>query len=245
MTKPTTSNRWCLFLDVDGTLIDIAATPDGARVDPSLQELLKTTSETLGGAVALISGRSLEQLDRMFAPACWPAAGQHGLERRDASGRVHRAPLDDTALAAARLALAAAAAEAPGAVLEDKGLALALHYRLAPAFEQQLRREVSAIARQLGDAFHVQEGRRVLELKPVAATKADAIRAFTTEAPFDGRRPMFIGDDLTDLDGFAAVEQLGGLSVAVGDHVTAMLRVAAPRDVRALLAGVAEGRVPA
>lgn len=245
MTKIPTSHRWCLFLDVDGTLLDIAATPDRVRVDPALNELLRATSDSLAGAVALISGRSLAQLDALFAPARWTAAGQHGLERRDASGHVHRARLDDSALAAARLAMAAAAAEAPGALLEDKGLALALHYRLAPAFEQQLRRQVSTIARQLGGAFHVQEGRRVLELKPASATKADAIRAFLTETPFAGRRPMFIGDDLTDLDGFAAVERAGGLSVAVGDHVNAMRRVASPRDVRALLADLAEGTVTA
>lgn len=245
MTNIPTSNRWCLFLDVDGTLLDIAATPDRVRVDPALNELLRATSESLAGAVALISGRSLAQLDALFAPARWTAAGQHGLERRDASGHVHRVRLDDSALAAARLAMAAAAAEAPGALLEDKGLALALHYRLAPAFEQQLRRQVSTIARQLGGAFHVQEGRRVLELKPASATKADAIRAFLAEPPFAGRRPMFVGDDLTDLDGFAAVERAGGLSVAVGDHVNASLRVASPRDVRALLADLAEGKVTA
>lgn len=245
MTKITATRHWCLFLDVDGTLLDIAATPDGVRVDLPLRELLDATRRSLDGAVALISGRSLAQLDALFAPVRWIAAGQHGLERRDATGHVHRARLDDSALADARLAMAAAAAEAPGAVLEDKGLAFALHYRLAPAFEQQLRRRVGTIARQLGDAFHVQEGRRVLELKPAAATKADAIREFMAEPPFSGRRPMVVGDDLTDLDGFAAVERLGGLSVAVGDHVSAMHRVASPRDVRALLADLVEGKVPA
>jgi trehalose 6-phosphate phosphatase len=243
-TIPPT-RRWCLFLDVDGTLLDIAATPDRVRVDPSLQALLDATRESLDGAVALISGRSLAQLDALFAPVLWTAAGQHGLERRDAAGHIHRARLDDSALTDARLAMAAAAAEAPGAVLEDKGLALALHYRQAPAFEQQLRRQVGTIARRLGGDFHVQEGRRVLELKPAAATKADAIRHFMAEAPFAGRRPMFVGDDLTDLDGFAVVERLGGLSVAVGDHVSAMRRVASPRDVRALLADLVDGKVVA
>lgn len=245
MTTIPATRRWCLFLDVDGTLLDIAATPDRVHVDPSLQELLGATCRSLHGAIALISGRSIAQLDVLFAPVRWTAAGQHGLERRDATGRIHRARLDDAALADARLAMAAAAAEAPGAVLEDKGLAFALHYRQAPAFEQQLRRRVSTIARQLGSAFHVQEGRRVLELKPVAATKADAIRDFMTEVPFAGCRPMFVGDDLTDLDGFAAVERLGGLSVAVGDHVSAMRRVASPRDVRVLLADLVDGKVSA
>lgn len=245
MTTIPATRSWCLFLDVDGTLLAIAATPDRVHVDQSLLELLGATSRALNGAVALISGRSIEQLDALFAPVRWAAAGQHGLERRDANGRIHRARLDDSALADARLAMAAAAAEAPGAVLEDKGLALALHYRQAPAFEQQLRRRVGTIARQLGGGFHVQEGRRVLELKPAAATKADAIRDFMTEPPFAGRRPIFVGDDLTDLDGFAAVERLGGISVAVGDHVSAMRRVASPRDVRALLADLVDGKANA
>ena len=248
MTKIPTFKHWCLFLDVDGTLLDIAPTPDGVSVDASLQELLAGARESLGGAVALVSGRSLAQLDALFAPTRWAAAGQHGLERRDATGRVHRARLDHAALADARLAMAAAAQGAPGSVLEDKGAALALHYRLAPAFEHQLRREVSMIAGRLGESFHVQEGRRVLELKPAAATKADAIRAFMEEPPFRGRRPVFVGDDLTDLDGFAVVERLGGVSIAVGDHVDAMRRVASPRDVRALLADfadLADDKVPA
>ena len=246
MTKIPATRDWCLFLDVDGTLLDIAPTPDAVRVDPSLPGLLRAAHDALEGAVALISGRSLEQLDGLFAPARWTAAGQHGLERRDAAGRVHRAHLGDSAaLDEARRAMAAAAVAASGAVLEDKGFALALHYRLAPQFEQELRQRVDEIARRLGDAYHVQEGRRVLELKPSAATKADAIRAFMAERPFAGRRPIFVGDDLTDLDGFAAVEDLGGLSVAVGNRVGAMRRVAAPRDVHALLADLAEGRVAA
>jgi len=242
MTASPTSHHWCLFLDVDGTLLDFAATPESVRVDQSLHQLLLKTRERLRGAVALISGRSLAQLDRMFAPTLWPAAGLHGLERRDADGRTHRARTDESVLADARLALAAVAAAAPGVILEDKGLALALHYRRAPGFEQHLRREVGVIARRLGERYHVQEGSRVLELKPAAATKADAIRAFMAEEPFAGRRPMFVGDDLTDLDGFAAVERLGGLSVAVGNRVNAMERVSSPRDVRALLAEVSQGR---
>jgi trehalose 6-phosphate phosphatase len=243
MTALPTSHHWCLFLDVDGTLLDFAATPDGVRVDESLHEILLRTRIVLQGAMALISGRSLAQLDRMFSPTVWPAAGLHGLERRDAAGHTHLALTDESVLDDARLALAAITAAAPGVILEDKGLALALHYRLAPGLEQHLRREIGAIARRLGPGYHVQEGSRVLELKPAAATKADAIRAFMAEEPFAGHRPVFVGDDLTDLDGFAAVERLGGLSVAVGDRVNAMSRVSSPRDVRALLEDLAEDKV--
>lgn len=230
---------------MDGTLLDIAPTPDAVVVDAALPVLLRRVREALDGAVALVSGRSLAQLDELFAPDRWPAAGLHGLERRDSSGRTHLPAPDDSALDEARRSLADVMARAPGARLEDKGRSLAVHYRAAPAHEHVLRRELGAIAARLGERFHVLEGRRVLELKPVAATKARAIEAFLAESPFAGRVPMFIGDDVTDLDGFAAVEAAGGVSVAVGDRVEAMLRVASPRDVRVLLADVAEQRVTA
>jgi len=239
MTARSTSRHWCLFLDVDGTLLDFAATPDGVRVDEPLREILLRTRDALQGAMALVSGRSLDQLDRMFSPTIWPAAGLHGLERRDAAGRAHRLRTDDSKLDDARLALAAIAAAAPGTVLEDKGASLALHYRLAPGLEQRLRPEIDAMARRLGPGYHVQEGNCVLELKPASATKAGAIRDFMAEEPFAGRCPIFVGDDLTDLDGFAEVERAGGLSVAVGDRVSAMSRVSSPREVRALLAVLA------
>jgi trehalose 6-phosphate phosphatase len=230
---------------VDGTLLDIAATPDAVVVDAALPVLLQDVRDALGGALALVSGRSLEQLDALFAPNSWAAAGLHGLERRDASGRIHRVAEADPALDEARVALADVVARAPGALLEDKGRSIAVHYRSAPALAHVLRRELKAIAARLGEDFHVLDGRRVLELKPVAATKARAIEAFLAEAPFAGRLPMFIGDDVTDLDGFAAVEAAGGVSIAVGDRVEAMMRVASPRDVRVLLSDLAERRVAA
>lgn len=237
------TTQWCLFLDVDGTLLDIAPTPDAVCVEDSLKELLAVTSDALGGALALVSGRSIATLDALFAPHTWPAAGLHGIERRDAMGSVHVTAPDAPSLDRARDALSALAAATPGVLLEDKGRTLALHYRAVPEREGELRREVRAVAARLGDQYHVLEGNRVLELKPAAATKADAIRAFMGEVPFAGRWPIFIGDDLTDLDGFAAVEQAGGMSVAVGDRVQAQIRVASPRDVRMLLADLAEGRV--
>lgn len=236
--------RWCLFLDVDGTLIDIAPTPDAARVAPGLPTLLMDACRALGGALALVSGRPIATLDLLFAPRRWAAAGLHGLERRDATGCLHGAAVAHPGLCEVRDLLVAAVADAPGALLEDKGVTLAVHYRAVPAREPQLRRAVHAAAAQLGAAFHVLEGDHVLEIKPAAANKADAIRAFLAEPPFAGRRPIFVGDDVTDLDGFAVVEGAGGLSVAVGDRVEAQRRVASPRDVHALLADLAEGREP-
>jgi trehalose 6-phosphate phosphatase len=214
------------------------------RVEDSLKQLLQDVRDALGGAVALVSGRDIAALDRLFAPGRWPAAGLHGLERRDAAGALHRHGPGRAGLDAARHALAAIAARHPGVLLEDKGLSLAVHYRAAPDLESALRREVQAVMADLGPDYHLLEGKCVLEVKPAAATKADAVRSFMTEAPFAGRRPIYVGDDVTDLDGFAAVESAGGLSVAVGDRVLAQARVASPRDVRSLLADLADGRSP-
>lgn len=236
---------WCLFLDVDGTLLEIAATPDAVRVDDHLRQLLSEVARALDGAVALVSGRAIAALDELFAPQRWPAAGLHGIERRDARGRLHRHAPARQRLDEARLQLLYLAARTPGILLEDKGAAIAVHYRAAPEIEPTLRRVLGGVAARLAPDYHLLEGKRVFELKPAFATKADAVQAFMREAPFAGRRPIYVGDDITDLDGFAAVERVGGLSVAVGDRVQAQLRVASPRDVRALLADLSEQRSPA
>jgi len=236
---------WCLFLDVDGTLLEIAPTPDAVRVDDHLTRLLADVSNALDGAVALVSGRAIAALDRLFAPRRWPAAGLHGLERRDADGRLHRHEPGRQRLDRVRLTLLYLAARTPGILLEDKGLAIAVHYRAAPEIEPTLRRTLRELTDELAPDYHLLEGKQVFELKPSSATKADAVRAFMNESPFAGRRPIYVGDDVTDLDGFAAVERVGGLSVAVGDRVQAQLRVASPRDVRSLLADLSERRSPA
>lgn len=236
--------RWCLFLDVDGTLLDIAPTPDTVRVGAVLKDTLLAVAGALDGAVALISGRPIAVLDQLFAPERWPAAGLHGLERRDALGRLHRQDQDGRVLDGARRVLGAVAVSLPGVVIEDKTELLALHYRAAPETESLLRRAVHAVTGELGPSFHVLEGKYVFEIKPAVATKADAVRAFLAEAPFAGRRPIYVGDDVTDLDGFAAVERAGGLSVAVGERVSAQRHLASPREVLQLLAGLTQGRLP-
>lgn len=235
---------WCLFLDVDGTLLEIAPTPDAVRVDDPLRQLLLEVRRALDGALALVSGRTIAALDELFAPQRWPAAGLHGLERRDATGCLHVAAIEGRRLDAARRTLGDLVARTPGALLEDKSHALALHYRGAPAHEAELRRAMQAVTAGLAPDFHLLDGRCVLELKPAVATKADAVRAFLREPPFAGRRPIYVGDDCTDLDGFAAAEQAGGLSIAVGDRVDARQRVASPRDVRTLLADLGTRRSP-
>ena len=239
-------SRWCLFLDVDGTLLEMAATPDGVRVEPSLNALLARVSVALRGALALVSGRPVADLDRLFAPERWPAAGVHGLERRDAAGHWHaHPPVDEAKIARARTKLRRLSASLPGTIVEDKGPAVALHYRQAPQHEELARRGARTIARDVGGDFHLLEGRKVLELRPDGANKADAVRAFLGEPPFARSRPIFIGDDVTDQAALAEVERAGGLSVAVGDRVQGMVRVAGPRDVRAFLEGLASTGVPA
>lgn len=224
----------------------MAATPQDVRVEPSLHELLSRVSVALQGAVALVSGRPVADLDRLFAPRRWPAAGVHGLERRDAAGNWHAHPsVDETKIGHARARLRQLSTRLPGTIVEDKGPTVALHYRQAPQHEDLVRREVRAIARDIGGDFHLLEGRMVLELRPEGADKADAVRAFLGEPPFAGGRPIFIGDDVTDQAALAEVQRLGGLSVAVGDRVHAMMRVSGPRDVRVFLEELAESGVPA
>lgn len=212
---PKWQDGWALFLDVDGTLLEIAATPAAVRVPPRALAVLTRLHERLAGALALVSGRSLVDLDRLFAPLRLPAAGAHGAERREASGRQHRVECGER-LAPARGLLAAWAAAHGGALLEDKGTALALHYRTAPQIEAEARHAVTAALAAVGSTFHVQEGRMVLEIKAAAVSKGRAIEEFMREPPFCGRLPVFVGDDLTDESGFAAVNRLGGHSIAVG-----------------------------
>jgi trehalose 6-phosphate phosphatase len=228
--------RYCLFLDVDGTLVEFAATPAEVRIDPSLAALIDRGSQALNGALAIVSGRTLADLDRLFAPNRWPAAGLHGLERRDAHGRTTAPSQGRTRLETARAMLEAFASQQPGVLVEDKGASIAVHYRRAPELESHLTRLVEQLVRDLGSEFDLQPGACVLELRIRGPNKADAIQAFLAEPPFAGRIPLFAGDDLTDLDAFAAVERAGGLSISVGNRVRGRLRFASPRELRTFLA---------
>ncbi len=231
--------EWCLFLDVDGTLVELTETPFETCVDTELKALLREVAERLGGAVALVSGRSIEYLDALFAPLVLPAAGLHGVERRKASGVMHGASFVDSQLDPARAAFETLVATYPGTLLEDKGRTVAMHFRMAPQFEPNVRETVFAVASQLGSNYHVQEGNMMLEIKPRGFTKAAAIAAFMREPPFSGRKPVFVGDDLTDQDGFKTVEDQGGISIAVGDRVHGQYRIENPAAVRDWLVQIA------
>lgn len=207
---------WAYFLDVDGTLIDIADTPDAVHVDDALLALIARLQRASGGAVALVSGRALSFLDHRLGALHLPVAGQHGLERRDASGRVwmHAAP--PAARSAIKAALAPVLARYPGLLLEDKGLTLALHYRLAPQLASYAHRLMARLAAAANAGLEVQRGRRVAEIKPAGVDKGAAVAAYLAEPPFARRRPVFIGDDLNDEHGFAEVNRLDGISIKVG-----------------------------
>jgi trehalose 6-phosphate phosphatase len=211
---PKPGECWALFLDVDGTLIPIAATPEAARPEPALLPLLERLRRSCNEALALVSGRSLASIDSLFAPLRLAAAGLHGWERRRPDGALVPQQEQTDLLVRLRPRLAAYASARAGLLLEDKGGSLALHYRQAPERAAALRRFVRRLAAAEPE-LHVLVGRKVVELQPRGADKGMAIEAFLREAPFAGRRPIFAGDDTTDEHGFAAVNALGGISIRI------------------------------
>lgn len=231
------------FLDIDGTLVDFAAEPDQVAIRPGVRQLVRRVQQASGGALALVTGRPIADIDRFFPGARFPVAGQHGTERRDARGRIrrHRPPV--AGLAQVRARLAAAAARHPGLLLEDKGLSLALHYRRAPRLAGYAHRLLRALQPVAGAQYRVQSGKRVVELRPGGRHKGVAIREFMREPPFRGREPVFIGDDATDEHGFAVANHLRGLSVKVGTGATAAhWRLTDVRAVRQWLAADARAQ---
>jgi trehalose 6-phosphate phosphatase len=207
---------WALFLDVDGTMIDFASNPQAVEVSPDLAPRLDRLARRFGGALALVSGRSLSDLDRLFRPFRFAAAGVHGAERRDAQGRLHYSGLSREDLEPARGELERFAASHPGVLLEDKGRGLVLHFRQAPHAERDVREVVDRILASLPAGAGVQAGHYVLEIKGDASSKRAAVEAFMREPPFAGRVPVYLGDDLTDLGALAYVDAAGGHAIFVG-----------------------------
>src|SRR5712671_6444958 len=195
------------FLDIDGTLLDIAERPQLVRVDDDLGHLLGRIRDASGGALALISGRSVAEIDRLFGRN-FCAAGQHGAERRDAAGKMHQHRVPLAGLKKALKRLRAMAAEHPALVLEDKGMNLALHYRSAPELAATVHEALRRLVEELGDDFELQSGKMVMEIKPSGKDKGTAIE-------------VFIGDDLTDEFGFELINRVGGCSVKVGEGSSA------------------------
>ncbi len=202
-----------IFLDFDGTLAAIEATPDAVRLTPATLAALERARHALDGRLAIISGRSLAALDGLVAAPALCMAGVHGLERRAATGAVMRMRASE-ALEAARVRLQALGEREPRLLIEDKGLGVAVHYRQAPDLEGLARREASAIADEHG--LMLQTGKMVYEIRDRGADKGAAVQAFMAEPPFTGTRPIFVGDDDTDEIAFRAAADLGGFGILVG-----------------------------
>jgi trehalose 6-phosphate phosphatase len=223
-----------LFLDVDGTLVEIEREPGAVHVPERLCRILSDLQRATDGALALVSGRTLVQLDGLFAPLRPSAAGLHGLERRNLRTEVVRAKPDPVVFGAARAQLAGFAECHPGVLLEDKGLTLALHYRNAPEQQGAATATAEAAVAASHGALVLLQGKMVLELKPPGCDKGQAIAAFMGEAPFAGRQPVFAGDDVTDEAGFEVVNRLGGITIRIGaDAGPTVARYGLP-DVRAM-----------
>ncbi|MCC6171077.1 MAG: trehalose-phosphatase [Gammaproteobacteria bacterium] len=232
--------RICLFLDFDGTLLELAETPDAIRVDPALPALLARAHAALGGALAVVSGRRIDALDALLAPLRLPAAGVHGHERRDANGTIHRMPARRETLEPLRRRCAEFVARDPRLLLEDKGEALALHYRRAPELGAEVLAFAARTVDELPEGFALQPGDRVVEVKSSLFSKGSAVQDFLREPPFAQRQPVAIGDDFTDVDAFRVVEYLGGLSIAVGHRIEGRARLPGPLQVRRFLEELSE-----
>ena len=240
--RPAIDVRRCaFFFDLDGTLAQIQPSPELVFVSVSVREALQQLHVS-DVPVAVVSGRPLEQIDALIAPLRLPAAGIHGAERRGADGQVQRLALDSAVFAEIQQELARACSEHPGLRLENKGIAFALHFRQAPELEETARALAEAFVERYREELVLQPGKCVFELKPRGASKGEAIRIFMQEAPFFGRVPVFVGDDRTDEAGFEVVNQLGGLTIKVGDGQTlATQRLASVEAVGAWLGSLLEG----
>ena len=227
-----------ILLDIDGTLLDLMPTPREVWVPPGLVKTLNRLVERTNGALALVSGRSLNDIDLIFAPDVFAAVGGHGAEMRiepDSDSVAAHAPPMDKEL---KRRLAAIAKLSPGILLEDKGYSLALHYRLAPHAEKAIYEAVSLIRADLPNApIEVLPGKCVCEIKHSGFTKASGVLELMTREPFKGRRPLFIGDDVTDETVFAIMPDFDGLAFSVGRRAKGVAgHFDAPSDVREFLA---------
>ena len=250
MTAPPPLDRdAAVLIDVDGTLLEIAPHPDRVEVPPGLPRLLERLAGERDGALALISGRPIADLDRLFHPWHGAAAGLHGIERRRPDrNRVDSiaGPADQAAAAALdrlRPELQALECQRPGVWLEDKGRTLALHYRAVPESGGEILERAERLLREQGDGLRLIPGKMVVEFQPWHYGKGGAIGAFMAEPPFRGRVPVFLGDDTTDEEGFAEVNRRGGLSIRVGAPLATSAAACTLPSVTAALGWLAATRV--
>jgi len=242
---PPVGDNTALFLDIDGTLLDLAQTPDRVKVPRDLVKALERLSRHLSGALAFVSGRSLDGIDKLFAPFKPAAVGAHGGEIRGANGEIARCQ----ALSEKTVEIFRGLADnIPGLVLEDKRCALALHYRLAPEAQPVLISAMEKHAKLFeGEKVRILHGKAVIEALPVGVDKGTAVATLAKQKPFAGRAILFGGDDTTDLDVFRILPRLGGQGFSVGRaYPGADYTFESPRAVRQWLVRVAgmEARAP-
>jgi trehalose 6-phosphate phosphatase len=237
---PSPRPDWALFLDIDGTLIEHADHPEGVTIPKDLPGRLIAAQTALDGAVALVSGRTIDWMDRKFTPARLAASGQHGAEVRLAPD----APAVPIPMPKWRAPLEAALKREldswPGVFIEHKPLSLAVHFRAVPEFGDAVMERVMALGRGLDDRVQFLHGLYVIEVREAGHHKGTAVNTLMKSASFAGRTPVFLGDDVTDEDGFMAVRDMGGIAIAVGPRATghADFHMSGPTRVRAWLAAL-------
>lgn len=228
---------WALFLDFDGTLVDLAPTPETIVVPPRLPPLLRALLARFDGAVAVVTGRSLSDLDRHLGSKL-PASGQHGAQWRS---QPDQAPIERSvpALEAVRRRVKELTDARPGLIVEDKGATLAVHYRNEPEAGERVNALLDELARASAGALEVVMGKCVCEVRPVGVNKGAALEAFLRAPPFSGRRPLMVGDDVTDEAGFDTALRAGGAAIKVGEGEScAPWRLSTPDDVRVWLSAI-------
>jgi trehalose 6-phosphate phosphatase len=232
-----------ILLDIDGTIVDIAPTPRQVWVSPELRQTLRRLQNLTGGALALVSGRKLTEIDLLFAPLQLAAVGGHGAEIRPVPGTEPQMRAGSLS-AELKRTLAALTELGPGILVEDKGYSLALHYRLAPELGPALQAGVARICTRMpSGSVEILPGKAVVEVKPAQVSKALAVRELMKYPPFADRHPIFIGDDVTDEPVFGVIPDFGGLGFSVGRTVPGVHgHFERPEDVRAWLARIVADR---
>jgi trehalose 6-phosphate phosphatase len=236
---PVPHEAWALFLDVDGSLIDFADRPERVHVSKTLIGLLSQLHAALGGALALVSGRPIEDLRHLFGAPPWAMAGVHGLQLRHADGARRDIELDHAEQQRLRRATHSLAAQVPQIMVEDKGIAVALHDHSGDPGMLALREASEALLIELPD-YELQLGHRVIEIKPAGMDKGQAVAELLARPPFQGRMPVYVGDDFTDEHGFATANLENGISIRVGQREPSLAQytLSGPAAVQAWLARV-------
>ena len=230
-----------IFTDFDGTLVELAETPEAIDVPATLAEQLERTMREFDSAFAVLTGREIADIDRYLSPLHIPVAGAHGTQRRRADGTMDI--IDPAALTGAEEiahAVQPLVMAHPALIMETKEGAVALHYRRAPELEDAVRVAMEEVVQAAAD-FTLVPGKMVIEARSRSVSKGTALRAYMQEEPFAGRTPIFIGDDTTDEDGFIAAQDLGGIGIKLGEGDTAArMRIADVTSVHALIRGLAD-----